>query len=136
MIGRIVSTKSKNTATIVVERQKLHPLYKKSFIRSKKYLVDDTLGVKLGDIVQIEKCKPISKMKHFRIVKVLGQNLKEITEAHLKEKAEEAIAEVMPEESSEHSENSDGQNVRRSDRSESLTQQKKVGKGGKTNGTA
>lgn len=101
MIGRVVSTKSKNTATVLVERQATDPLYKKTFVRSKKYLVDDTLGVRDGDIVQIEKCRPISRRKHFKIVKVLGKNLKEITEAHLKEKAEEAIAEVMPEEKEE-----------------------------------
>ena len=98
MIGRVVSTKLKNTATVLVERQATHPLYKKTFVRSKKYLVDDQIGVKDGDIVQIEKCKPISKRKHFKIVKVIGRNLAEIAEAHLKEKAEQAIAEVMPEE--------------------------------------
>lgn len=98
MIGRVISTKMAKTVTVVVERQSIHPLYKKSFIRTKKYLVDDQVGVKDGDIVQIEKCKPISRRKHFQIVKVLGQNLQEITEAHLKEKAKQAISEVMPEE--------------------------------------
>lgn len=98
MIGRVISTKTKNTATILVEREATHPLYKKTFSRSKKYLVDDQLGVKEGDIVEVIKSKPISKNKHWRIVKVLGKNLAEIAEQHLKEKAEEAIAEVMPEE--------------------------------------
>lgn len=106
MIGRVVSTKNKNTATVLVERQAAHPLYKKTFIRSKKYLVDDQINVKDGDIVQIEKCRPVSKMKHFKIVKVLGKNLVEITEAQLKEKAEEAIAQVMPEEKLESSDKS------------------------------
>lgn len=101
MIGRVISTKMPKTTTVLIERQKKHPVYKKSFIRSKKYLADDPIGVSLGDIVQIEKCKPISKLKHFKVIKVLGKNLLEITQAHLKEKAEEAIVEVMPEEKEE-----------------------------------
>jgi len=97
MIGRVISTKTKNTATVLVERQAKHPLYKKTFIRSKKYLADDQLMVKMGDIVEIEKVRPISKNKHWKIIKVLGRSLTEIAEQHLKEKAEEVIAEVMPE---------------------------------------
>ncbi len=98
MIGRVVSTKLKNTATILVERIDMHPLYKKTYIQSKKYLVDDVLGVKEGDIVEIINCKPVSKNKHWKIVKVVGKNLEEINEANLKKAAEEVIAEVMPEE--------------------------------------
>jgi len=98
MIGRVISTKLTHTATVLVERVAMHSLYKKTFLRSKKYLVDDPIGVKDGDIVEIIKCKPISKNKHWRLVKVVGKNLAEIVEAEQKEKAAAAIAEVMPEE--------------------------------------
>lgn len=98
MNGRVTSTKLKNTATILVERIAMHPLYKKTFIRSKKYLVHDELGVKEGDIVEVIKCKPISRNKHWIITKVVGKDLSEIVEAHQKLKAEEVISEVMPEE--------------------------------------
>ena len=98
MIGRVVSTKLKNTVTVLIERQAKHPLYKKTYVQSKRYLVDDLLGVNLGDIVEIVNCKPISKRKTWKVTKVLGKNFAEIAEEHLKEKAEEAIAEVMPEE--------------------------------------
>lgn len=101
MIGRVVSTKTKNTATILVERTAKHPLYKKTYIQSKKYLADDPIGVKVGDIVDFANCKPISKRKSFRINKVLGKNFAEIAEEHLKEKAEQAISEVMPEQKKE-----------------------------------
>lgn len=97
MIGRVISTKLKNTTTVLVERTAVHPLYKKSFVRSKKYLADDEVGVKDGDIVEIIKTRPISKNKHWKIVKVLGRSLAEIAEQQMKEKAEEVIAEVMPE---------------------------------------
>lgn len=102
MIGRVVSAKLQKTATVLVERVAMHPLYKKTYIQSKKYLVEDPLGVKNGDMVEIVKVKPVSKNKHFRIVKIVGKNLAKIVEAEQKQKAEEVIAEVMPEEKEEN----------------------------------
>lgn len=101
MIGRVTSTKLKNTVTVLVERTVMNPLYKKTFIQTKRYLVDDSVGVKEGDVVEIINCKPVSKRKHWEIVKVVGKNLQEITEEKLKKAAEEVIAEVMPEEKTE-----------------------------------
>lgn len=101
MIGRVVSIKLKNTVTVLVERTAMHPLYKKTFVRSKKYLVGTTLDIKEGDVVDFINCKPISKNKHWRITKVLGRSLAEIAEEKLKKQAEEAISEVMPEERAE-----------------------------------
>ena len=127
MIGRVTSTKLKNTATVLVERVAWHPLYKKTFIRSRKYLVDDQIEVKEGDIVEIINCKPVSKRKHWKIVKVVGKSLKEITEEKLKEAAEKTIAEVMPEEKPASVEASAG-------KEESKTKEEK--KGDKKHGTA
>ena len=98
MIGRVVSVKMQKTAVVLIERRKTHPLYKKSYLRSKKYLVDDEIGVKLGDVVEIEKIRPISKRKHWKIVKVLGTDIVSLGKEALKEGASEAIAEVLPEE--------------------------------------
>lgn len=101
MIGRVVSIKMQNTVVVLIERVAKHALYKKTFARSKSYLVDDPMGVKMGDMVEIVKVKPISKNKHWRIIKVVGKNLAEITEEKLKAAAEKTIAEVMPEEKTE-----------------------------------
>jgi small subunit ribosomal protein S17 len=101
MIGRVVSTKMEKTAVVLVESQKKHPLYKKSFLRTKKFLVDDPFNVKDGDIVVFQKIRPISKLKHFQITKVLGSDIVSLEQAELKEEAAEAIAEVMPEEKEE-----------------------------------
>lgn len=101
MIGRVVTKKMQNTVTVLVEGQSIHPLYKKAFLRSKKYIAHDPIGVKEGDLVELVKCKPISKMKHFQVVKVLGKRMEEIMDEKLKKEAEEVIAEVMPEERSE-----------------------------------
>lgn len=98
MIGRVVATKMQKTVTILEEGEKKHPLYKKSFKRSKKYLVHDPIGVAMGDMVEVVKIAPVSKRKHFKIVKVLGKQLAEITEEKLKEHARGVIEEVMPEE--------------------------------------
>jgi small subunit ribosomal protein S17 len=96
--GRVVSVKTLHTATVLVEGRKTHPLYAKTYKRSQKYLVHDENGVLEGDLVEITKCKPISKKKHFRIVRVIGKDMEAIITQQLKEEAQAAIEEVMPEE--------------------------------------
>lgn len=98
MIGLVVSTKMAKTAVVLIERTAMHPLYKKTFLRTKKYLAHDPIGVKDGDMVEIIKVSPVSKNKHWRIVKVVGKNLEEITQQKLKDEAEKIVSEVMPEE--------------------------------------
>ena len=69
--GQVISTKTPKTAKVLVERFWQHPVYKKRVKRSKKYLVHDEIGVKLGDKVVIQETKPISKRKKFKITEVL-----------------------------------------------------------------
>lgn len=99
MIGRVVSNKTEKTVTILVESRKTHPLYKKSFAWSKKYLVHDEMGAQMGDVVEVEKCRPISKRKHWRVVKIVGRDIVPMNTEALKEISQEHIEEVMPEES-------------------------------------
>lgn len=108
MIGRVISTKTKDTATVLVTRVAMHRFYKKTFIRSKKYLVHDLLGVKEGDMVEIVNRKKESKKKSWKIVRLVGKNLSEIAEAKLKQQAAAVIAEVLPEDKME---NSDEKNI-------------------------
>lgn len=96
MRGRVVAAKQPKVVTVLVERKKTHPLYKKSFIRSKKYLVHDDLGVAAGDVVEIVKIKPVSKNKHFGVFRVVGKDMAAIISQQLQEKAAAEIAEVMP----------------------------------------
>ena len=96
--GRVVAAKQPKTVTVLVERKKTHPFYKKSFMRRKKYLVHDELGVLEGDVVEIVKIKPISKNKHFGVVRVVGKDIEVMVSQHLKEEAAAEIAEVMSEE--------------------------------------
>jgi small subunit ribosomal protein S17 len=57
------------TAVVEVKRRWRHPLYRKVLETGKKYLAHDEKGVEEGDIVIIEECRPISKRKHFKVIK-------------------------------------------------------------------
>lgn len=96
MRGRVVSAKMPKTVTVLIERTRMHPLYKKSFKRSKKYLVHTEIQTVEGDLVEIVKIRPMSKNKHWQVAKVVGKDIEAIVVEQLKEEAAEAIAEVMP----------------------------------------
>jgi small subunit ribosomal protein S17 len=69
--GVVTSTKMKKTAIVLVERFKVHPLYKKRIRVKKKYHAHDEIGVKVGDKVKIQECRPISKTKKWKIIEKL-----------------------------------------------------------------
>ncbi|SER60419.1 small subunit ribosomal protein S17 [Nitrosomonas sp. Nm51] len=72
--GKVTSNKTSKTVTVLVDRRVKHPLYGKIISRSKKYHAhDETDACQIGDIVLIEECRPISKTKSWRVVKVLSQ---------------------------------------------------------------
>jgi len=67
--GVVVSDKTEKTVTVKVERRVMHPLYKKFIKRSKKYAAHDEENVcKVGDMVSIRECRPISKSKRWEVV--------------------------------------------------------------------
>ncbi len=67
--GVVVSDKMDKTVTVQVERRFKHPLYKKFIRRSKKYAAhDETNAIKIGDVVRIRECRPMSKRKKWEIV--------------------------------------------------------------------
>ena len=67
--GKVINKKMQKTATVEVERIVIHPLYGKRYKRAKKYQVHDEVRVNVGDTVNFVTCKPISKLKKWRIVK-------------------------------------------------------------------
>ncbi len=72
LTGEVTSTKMQKSCTVKTERFWRHPLYKKAIRKTKSYLVDsDNLKVKEGDRVIIQECRPLSKRKSFKIIKVL-----------------------------------------------------------------
>jgi small subunit ribosomal protein S17 len=67
--GVVVSDKADKTITVLVERRLMHPLYKKFIKRSKRYHAhDEANSAKIGDIVRIRECRPISKTKSWEIL--------------------------------------------------------------------
>jgi small subunit ribosomal protein S17 len=70
--GRVVSNKMDKTVTVAVERLVRHPLYGK-FIRrtTKLHAHDENNECQPGDWVAVEECRPLSKSKSWRLVKIL-----------------------------------------------------------------
>jgi small subunit ribosomal protein S17 len=71
-IGRVVSDKMSKTVTVLVERRVKHPLYGKVVTKSQKYHAHDESGeYKVGDLVEIQACRKLSKTKAWRVVRLL-----------------------------------------------------------------
>ena len=67
--GVVVSDKQDKTVVVSVERQVMHPVYKKIVKKSKKFSAhDENNQYKIGDRVSIEECLPISKNKSWTVV--------------------------------------------------------------------
>jgi len=71
--GRVVSTKMEKTVSVLVERSKIHPIYRKRFKSSKKFLASDEIGVREGDLVIIEETNPVSKNKKWKVIKKIEE---------------------------------------------------------------
>lgn len=72
MTGRVVSNKGDKTITVLVERLVRHPVYGKYIRRSTKlHAHDDANECREGDVVAVEQCRPISKTKSWRLVKII-----------------------------------------------------------------
>jgi small subunit ribosomal protein S17 len=70
LTGKVVSTKMKKTVVVEITKSTLHPIYKKilkSSMRLKAHNENEDL--KDGDMVEIHEIKPMSKEKHFKVVK-------------------------------------------------------------------
>ena len=70
--GTVVSDKMDKTAVVLVQRIKLHPLYRKVIRRHKRYHAhDEANDARIGDVVLLEECRPVSKTKRWRVVEVV-----------------------------------------------------------------
>jgi len=70
--GKVVSDKREKTITVLVEKWKVHPKYKKRLKVRKKYHVHDPKKeAKIGDVVMVRESRPISKTKKWILVKII-----------------------------------------------------------------
>ena len=74
-IGIVISDKMQKTIAIKVENRYPHPIYSKTLIKTKKSLVHDELEkCNIGDQVLVEECRPLSKRKRWKLVKILSKS--------------------------------------------------------------
>jgi small subunit ribosomal protein S17 len=72
VIGRVLSDKMDKSITVLIERRVRHPLYGKYMRRSTKLHVHDQNNEsKVGDVVRIKECRPLSKTKSWTLVEVI-----------------------------------------------------------------
>ena len=71
-VGQVVSTKMAKTIVVEVSRRVPHPLYKRIIAKRKKFYAHDDKGTaKLGDVVRIVECRPLSKLKRWELADVV-----------------------------------------------------------------
>jgi small subunit ribosomal protein S17 len=72
LTGRVVSDKMQKTVAVEIERLIKHPTYGKYVRRTTKLLAHDENGEShIGDLVTITPCRPLSRRKSWRLVKVV-----------------------------------------------------------------
>jgi small subunit ribosomal protein S17 len=85
-IGRVVSTKMSKTIVVQVIMKRAHPLYRRVVAKSKKfYAHDESNTAHVGDTVEIEETRPMSKLKRWRLKNII-QKTKLVDEASLDSK--------------------------------------------------
>ncbi|MBI3188326.1 MAG: 30S ribosomal protein S17 [Gammaproteobacteria bacterium] len=72
LTGTVTSDKMHKSITVLIERRVKHPKYGKFINRSTKLHVhDENNECGMGDVVIVEQCRPISKTKAWRLVKII-----------------------------------------------------------------
>ncbi len=97
-VGRVVSNKMNKTIVVVVETLKKHRIYKRTYKQTKRFQAhDEENNCQIGDLVRIEECRPLSKMKRWRLIEIIKPSSGIVP-------VEEVLAEADPDLSSEESE--------------------------------
>ena len=74
VVGQVTSNKPDKTVVVKADRLVKHPRYKKYVTRSSKYYVHDEKNeALLGDTVEIAETRPLSKLKRWRLVRVMSR---------------------------------------------------------------
>ena len=75
LVGIVSSDKRDKTITVSITNRETHPLYRKQYTKTRKYTAhDENNEAKLGDKVEIAACRPLSKTKSYKLVKVLERS--------------------------------------------------------------
>src|SRR5215472_10313623 len=80
-VGSVVSSKMAKTIVVEVIRRVPHPLYKRIVNKRKKFYAHDEQGVaKVGDVVRIIECRPLSKLKRWQLKEVVRKAVQVTTD--------------------------------------------------------
>ena len=72
-IGIVISNKMQKTIVVKIENRYQHLIYSKILIKTKKYVVhDEEEKCNIGDKVLVQECRPLSKRKRWKLVKILS----------------------------------------------------------------
>ncbi|GAB1422440.1 30S ribosomal protein S17 [Anaerolineales bacterium] len=72
LIGRVVSNKMQKSVVVAIERRKMHPVYKKVVISTKKVMAhDESDSIQEGALVRLVESMPLSKRKRWVVEAVL-----------------------------------------------------------------
>lgn len=71
--GKVVSDKMQKTVVVAVEMPKRHPIYEKVIKDTRRFKARNEVGVKTGDEVIIEECRPFSKEVAYRVVDKISE---------------------------------------------------------------
>ncbi len=102
LTGVVSSDRGDKTIVVSVSTRKTHPIYKKQYTVSKKFMAHDEKNeAKAGDNVTIAETRPISARKHFTLVKINTQAAIRHEEAVVTEKSKDTKKKVTEETESE-----------------------------------
>jgi small subunit ribosomal protein S17 len=74
-IGIVVSNKMQKTIVVKIESRYSHPIYSKIMTKTKRYLAHDEFGeCHIGDQVLVQECRPLSKRKRWKLVKIISKS--------------------------------------------------------------
>lgn len=75
-VGTVSSDKMQKTVVVRVDRQVLHPKYRRYVRRTSKFMAHDDLGATVGDRVRIVETRPLSAKKRWRVIEIVQKAAK------------------------------------------------------------
>jgi small subunit ribosomal protein S17 len=80
-VGSVVSARMAKTIVVEVTRRVPHPMYKRIVSKRKKfYAHDEQSEAKVGDVVRIIECRPLSKLKRWQLKEILRKAVQVTTD--------------------------------------------------------
>lgn len=80
-VGSVVSAKMAKTIVVEVTRRVPHPLYKRIVSKRRKFYAHDERGeAKIGDVVRIVECRPLSKLKRWQLKEIVRKAVEVTTD--------------------------------------------------------